>query len=143
NWQVAILDHGRVEVKMRRSGTGGRWDCLSAFSLGWREHDRFVQLIDVHFTTPAKDGECKVKACSCKQDVLWDHPEPLADIQSGKKCRHSGHQVKVRQAVVKESWQPDFLGREFFETAGQVLRRTWIDLLGCSSRYHWRILHTV
>jgi hypothetical protein len=134
----AILDHDPAEVKTDAEEKAERElrSAVSAFPLKWREDDRFVQRLDFDPASPAKDGKCQVKASRREQDVLRDDPEPLADIQGGKKCRYPGHQVKVGQAVIQEPGQPDFFRREFFETAGQVLGGTWINLLGCSSRYH-------
>lgn len=47
-----------------------------------------------------------------KENVMRQHPEPVADIQGREKSRESGGQVEVRKAIVEEFWKPDFAGRE-------------------------------
>ena len=43
---------------------------------------------------------------------MWQHPEPVADIQGREKSRESGGQVEIGKTIVEEFWQPDFSGCE-------------------------------
>lgn len=93
----AILDEDGGQVKAGKDAAGSARLALLANVLA----------VVGFFSAAAVDCACEVKAGCGKQQIVRQHPKPLADVQSCEKSRKSGCEVEIGEAIVKQPGQPD------------------------------------
>lgn len=71
-----------------------------------------------------------------EQQVVWEHPEPLADVQGREKGRESGNQVEIGQRIVEKLGQPYLSGDGIACLARDLLRIGESDRLPCGGSQH-------